>query len=158
MSILGNVIRIVPQRTDEKENRIYFEFLDFYQAAPINYIWFSREGSFAKLQKIVGKEPGEEWSKDELLKFSALYTRFGAEYNEEGGSKLAITQGDAFLAFISLYGYEEVDEKTTNELNELIKKSWEEFELLQEQGDIDLKMEPSHEKKPKPLLSIEISN
>ena len=154
VSILGNVIRIVPQRTDEKENRIYFEFLDFYQAAPINYIWFSREGSFAKLQKIVGKEPGEEWSKDELLKFSALYTRFGAEYNEEGGSKLAITQGDAFLAFITLYGYDEVDEKTTNELNELIKKSWEEFELLQEQGDIDLKMEPSHEKKPKPLLSM----
>ena len=154
VSILGNVIRIVPQRTDEKENRIYFEFLDFYQAAPINYIWFSREGGFAKLQKIVGKEPGEEWSKDELLKFSALYTRFGAEYNEEGGSKLAITQGDAFLAFITLYGYDEVDEKTTNELNELIKKSWEEFELLQEQGDIDLKMEPSHEKKPKPLLSM----
>ena len=79
----------------------------------------------------MGKEPGEEWTKDELLRFSALYTRFGIQYKAEGGDKLTITQGDAFLAFITLYGYEEVDEKTTNELNELIEKSWEEFELLQ---------------------------
>lgn len=154
VSIPGNVIRIVPQRTEEKENKIYYEFMDFYQAAPINYIWFSQEGSFAKLQKAVGKEPGEVWSKDDLLRFSALYTRFGAKYEAEGGSRLTITKGDAFLAFITLHGYDEVDEKTTSELNTLIEKSWEEFELLQEQGDIDLKMKPSEEKKQKPLLSI----
>ena len=47
-SILGEVTRIIPKRTEEKENKIYFEFLDFYQDAPINYIWFSQEGSFAK--------------------------------------------------------------------------------------------------------------
>ena len=84
VSIPGNVIRIVPQRSQDKENRIYYEFMDFYQAAPINYIWFSREGSFIKLQKAVGKEPGEEWTKDELLRFSALYTRFGIQYKAEG--------------------------------------------------------------------------
>ena len=49
VSILGNVTRIVPKRTEEKENKIYYEFLDFYRLAPINYIWFSEEGSFAKL-------------------------------------------------------------------------------------------------------------
>ena len=64
VSIPGNVIRIVPRRTDEKENRIYYEFLDFYQCAPINYIWFSQEGSFAKLQEAVGKEPGQVRSEE----------------------------------------------------------------------------------------------
>ena len=62
VSIPGNVIRIVPKRTEEKENKIYYEFMEFYQAAPINYIWFSQEGSFAKLQKAVGKAPGEVWT------------------------------------------------------------------------------------------------
>ena len=76
VSILGNVTRIVPKRTEEKENKIYYEFLDFYRLAPINYIWFSEEGSFAKLQEVVGKEPGAVWTEDELLKFSSIYTRF----------------------------------------------------------------------------------
>lgn len=151
VSIPGSVTRIVPKRTDEKENRIYYEFMDFYQAAPINYIWFSREGNFQKLQRIVGKKPGEEWTKDDLLKFSSLYTRFTLEYEARGGGKLSITKGDAFLAFITLYGYDEADDKTTDELGRLIAKSWEEFEVLQEEGDIDLKMKPSCEKKP--LLS-----
>ena len=153
VSIPGNVTRIVPKRTEEKENKIYYEFMDFYQHAPINYIWFSQEGSFAKLVEAVGKEPGEIWTEDELLRFSALYTRFASEYEAKGGNKLKITEGDAFLAFISLHGYDAVDEKTTNELRNLVAKTWEEFELLQEDEDIELKMEPSQEKKTKPLLS-----
>jgi len=152
VSIPGIVTRIVPKRTEEKENKIYYEFMDFYQAAPINYIWFSQEGSFAKLQEAVGKAPGEKWSDDDLLRFSSLYTRFAAEYEAKGGSKLEITTGDAFLAFITVHGYEAVDEMTTNEIKTLIGKSWEEFELLQEEDEIELKMKPNQEKKP--LLSM----
>ncbi len=152
VSIPGNVIRIVPNRTEEKENKIYYEFMDFYEAAPINYVWFSQVGSFPRLQEAAGKKPGERWTEEELLRFSALYTRFTAEYEDEGGNKLSITPGDAFLAFITLHGYDAVEEKTTNELNALIKKSWEEFELLQEDDEIELKMKPSQEKKP--MLSM----
>ncbi len=152
VSILGDVVRIVPRRTDDKENKIYYEFMEFYQAAPINYIWFSHEGDFAKLQKAVGKDPGQVWSEEELLTFSSLYSRFTSEYKAKGGNKMHITPGDAFLAFITLHGYAAVEDKTTNELNALISKSWEEFKLLNADQDIDLKMAPSQEKKP--LLSI----
>ena len=127
VSIPGKVTRIVPPRTDEKENKIYYEFMDFYQASSVNYIWFSQEGSFTKLQKVVGKKPGEEWTDDDRLKFSDLYTRFSSEYEARGGGKLSITKGDAFLAFITLYGYDEMDAKTTSELSKLIAKSWVEF-------------------------------
>ncbi len=48
VSVPGTVIRIVPKRTDEKENKIYFEFMDFYELTNINYIWFSEEGSCRK--------------------------------------------------------------------------------------------------------------
>ena len=37
----GMVTRILPKRTQEKENKIYFEFLEFYEATKINYICFS---------------------------------------------------------------------------------------------------------------------
>lgn len=152
VSIPGNVVRIVPKRTEDKENKIYYEFMSFYQKAPINYIWFSQEGSFAKLQEAVGKGPDDVWTEEDLLDFSAVYTRFSAEYKAKGGGKLKITPGDAFLAFITLYGYEVIEEKTTNEIKELIAKSWEEFALLGEDKEIDLKMKPNEEKKP--LLSI----
>ena len=152
VSIPGNVTRIIPKRTEEKENKIYYEFLDFYQAAPVNYIWFSKEGSFRKLQEAVGKKPGEVWSEDELLQFSSIYTRFMAEYQAKGGNKLKITPGDAFLSFITLYGYEEIDHKTTTEMQKLVSKSWEEFQLLQQEAEVELKMKPNQKKKP--LLSI----
>ena len=152
VSIPGEVIRIIPKRTEEKENKIYYEFLDFYQAAPINYIWFSQTGRFQKLQEAVGKEPGEAWTDEELLKFSSIYTRFASQYHAKGGDKLKITSRDAFLSFIDLYGYDFIDGKTTSEMNELIAKSWEEFELLEGEQEIDLRMKPDQKKKP--LFSI----
>ena len=127
VSIPGNVTRIIPKRTEETENKIYYEFLDFYQAVPINYIWFSQEGSFAQLQEAVGKKPGEVWTEEERLLFSSVYSRFASEFRARGGGKLAITPADAFLAFITLYGYDEIEQKTTDELRELVVKSWEEF-------------------------------
>ena len=152
VSIPGNVTRIIPKRTEDKENKIYYEFLDFYQLAPINYIWFSKEGSFKKLQEAVGKKAGEAWSEEELLQFSSNYTRFMAEYQAKGGSKLKITPGDAFLAFITLYGYDDIDRKTTKDMQALVAKSWEEFQLLQQEVEVELKMKPNQKKKP--LLSI----
>lgn len=152
VSIPGTVTRIIPKRTDEKENKIYYEFLDFYEVSQVNYIWFSEEGSFAKLQKAVGKEPKEEWTKDEQLEFSSIFARFTAEYNAQGGKKLSITPGDAFLAFITLYGYDVISEKTVSELKALVQASWEEFKMLEETDEVDLKMDPGKEKK-KPLLS-----
>lgn len=148
VSIPGNVTRIIPQRSDEKENKIYFEFLEFYDASEVNYIWFSEEGRFEKLQEAVGKQPGEKWTVEDRLEFSSIYTRFTAEYEDYGEGKLSITPGDAFLAFITLYGYSAVCEMTTKELRTLIEKCWEEFRLLENTASIDLKLNPVEEKKP----------
>ena len=147
VSIPGTVTRIIPKRTEEKENIIYYEFMDFYELSKINYIWFSQEGSFAKLQKAVKKAPSEEWTDDDRLNFSSIYTRFVAEYKAKGGEELSITPGDAFLTLINLYDYDELGEKTTSELKALIAGTWEEFKLLAEGKDIDLKMTPNQEKK-----------
>ncbi len=148
VSIAGHVTRIVPKKTGEKENKIYYEFLDFYRlAAPINYIWFTHEGKFAKLQEAVGKGPDELWTEEDRMKFSSVYTRFSAEYRAKGGDKLKISTGDAFLSFITLYGYDAINDKTTSELQTLIAKSWEEFLLLGEESEVELKMKPNQKKK-----------
>ena len=141
------VTRIVPKRTEEKENKIYYEYMDFYDKTKINYIWFSEEGRFAKLLEAVGKSEDEEWNNEDRLDFNSVYSRFNAEYTAKGGEKLSITAGDAFLSFITLYGYEALKDKTTSELKALVTKSWEEFKLLEEDKEVDLKMDPGKEKK-----------
>lgn len=147
VSVPGYVTRILPQRTEQKENKIYYEYVDFYALSQINYIWFSRLGSFVRLQKAVGKGAKDIWSDDDKLTFSSVYSRFAAEYESLGGKKLSITTGDAFLAFLMIYDYKDICQKTVNELKELVGKSWEEFKLLEHDQEIELKMNPTSEKK-----------
>lgn len=146
ISIPSYVTRLIPPRTDEKENKIYYEFMDFYDVSNINYISFSKEGNFARLQNAVGKKPGELWNDDDKMIFSSAYTRFTAAYEAKGGNKLSITPGDAFLIFIELHGYNEVNNITTEEMKELISKTWEEFTMHEELDTVELKMDPTVEK------------
>ncbi len=148
VSVPGNVTRILPPKTDEKENKIYYEFVDFYELSKVNYIWFTKLGSFAKLQNLLGKEPDEVWTDEDKLTFSSVYTRFAAEFEAAGGKKLSITPGDAFLAFLTVYGYRNICEKTAGEMKTMVAKSWEEFHLLEHDDEIELKMDPTKEKKP----------
>ena len=56
-TITGHVIRILPPKSNDKETRLYYEFVDFYRFSQINYLRFTKEGSYAKLQKLIGKHP-----------------------------------------------------------------------------------------------------
>lgn len=143
--IHGDVIRMVPKRTNDLENIIYHEFVDFYDLTKINYIWFSKEGSFRKLQELVGKNPGEPWTEDDCMNFRSTFLRFKMEF-EKKNKNLAATIGDAFLTLVELHGYENIRNISVKELNELMKKSWEEFNLLGEEEDIELKLDPTEKK------------
>lgn len=157
VSVMGEVMRILPPRTGEKNNKIYYEFIDFYELSKINYIWFSNLGSFAKLQAAVGKAEDEVWSEDDRLDFSFIFSKFSAEYKANGGSKLSVTVGDAFLAFITLYDYKSLADKTSNEIRELVIKSWEEFMIGGPEKKVELRMEPAQEKKTLFNLILPIS-
>ena len=145
-TIAGNVTRIIPKPTEELENKIYYEFLEFYELSKINYIWFSEEGAFAELQEAVGKAADEVWTEDECLEFKSLYTKFKMEYVDKDEEK-APTVGDAFLKFIKIHGYQEACQLTPAELKKMMHKTKEEFELLEIEDDIDIKMDPTEEKK-----------
>ena len=143
--IPGHVTRIIPKPTDELENKIYYEFLAFYDLSKINYIWFSAEGSFAELQAAVGKAADEVWTEDECLEFKSLYTKFKMEYTENESTPSTV--GDAFLKFIQIHGYHESCQFTIAELKKMMDKTKEEFELLDKEDDIEIKMDPTEEKK-----------
>lgn len=107
-SIEGTVTRLVPVRTEDLENKIYYEFMDFYHDSGINYIWFTQLGSFKKLSLAIGKKPGEAWSDLDRENFKSLYLEFSEIFKSKGGDKLNITPADALLFYMSLYPYEDI--------------------------------------------------
>ncbi len=111
-SIEGTVTREIPYPSDEPENRIYYEFLDFYKDSQINYIWFTQPGSFPKLSLALGKKTGEKWTDRDKENFRSLYTEFYGIFKAKGGKRLKITAGDALLFYLSLYSYGDILNKT----------------------------------------------
>lgn len=147
-SILADVTRKVPKRTDDLENRIYYEFMDFYKVSKINYIQFSKIGSFPKLVESVGKNADEVWTDDECLDFSSFHTAFNKAYIELGGRKIyGVTCGDALLFYLSLYPYKEAKEMSWSEIKKNLDKIWAEITLLAEDNNIELLMGPTGDKK-----------
>lgn len=142
----GEVTRIIPQRTGEKENNIYFEFLDFYADTKINNIWFSEEGSFAKLYELVGKEPGQSWSSDELMEFNTAYYRFSQAYELIRADLTKLTIGDAFLLFLQIYGYNKEHFAVWAELREKLNRLRNEYKAKAQDESYSLVMAPQSEK------------
>lgn len=147
VSIPAQVTRILPPKGEEPELKLYYEFLDFYNCTKINYIEFSRVGSYIKLQKLLGKEPHEKWTEEEMDRFRANYYYFARVFEELGGKSLECTVGDAFLGYIQIYGYASFKDKAAAQIKLETRKIWEELELLQEEQAIDLKLDPEEEKK-----------
>ena len=145
-SIEGSVTRVIPYPEDTLENKIYYEFLDFYKDSQINYIWFSQTGSFPKLSAALGKKSGEKWTEEELVNFKSLYNHFTELFVAKGGQNLKATPGDALLFYLSLYPYEDILQKTPVEMKADVDKIWEEFPLIgHDTTDKAVVLEPAQE-------------
>ena len=129
-SIEGTVTRLIPYPGDSLENQIYYEFMSFYKDSQINYLTFSKKGSYAQLTEAVGKKSSEKWTDDEKMNFRSLYNRFTEIFTAKGGQSLGITPADAFLFYLSLYPYQEVLEKSTQEIKSDVEKIWEDFSTI----------------------------
>lgn len=149
VTIAGNVTRIIPKRTDEKENKIYFEYLDFYKATHINYIYFSQEGSFEKLMKLIGKSYTDAWSDDDHMDFRSAYINFEKAYHEQDG----VTVGDAMLVYLDVFGYEDLKNATLAQIRQNIQKVKEEFAVSVDEDPVELVLSPNDAIRKKSLLN-----
>lgn len=148
------VTRKVPKRTDETENKIYYEFMDFNKVSGVNNLWFSKEGSFPALIRLLGYPAEHEWTDDERKDFASAYLAFSTAYGNKGGKKLPITTGDAFLAYLKIYGYSVVKDQRPAQMMPGIEKIWKEFLVLCNDAEpVELKMDPVSDTEKKNVLS-----
>lgn len=153
-SIPADVTRIMPEKTDSEDVRLYMEYLDFNRYSKINFIEFSKPGSYKDLLRSMGKPFDEYWSIDEQQRFSSTYYFFEKAYGESGGDKLKTTVGDAMLSYIQIYGYSQLQNESEAEIRINLKKMWEEIALKEEDEAIELKTVPVEEKKQSVLSKV----
>ena len=152
--IPARVIRVLPEKNGEKETEIYYEFVAFYKYSKVNFIEFSKKGSYLALQQAVGKKADEMWSEEERRRFAAACHYFFKAYFALGGQKFSSTPGDALLSYLQIYGYPALCAATESEIKKDLSKMWEEVALQQEEPAIELKLTPAEEKKPGLLAAV----
>lgn len=156
VTIVGNVTRIMPEEGNVSEEKIeiYNEFVEFYKYSKINFIEFSKKGSYTDLLKLLGKDAAGEWSDEEKNEFSGVYYYFKKAYLSNGGAKLQSTVGDAMLSYMKVYGYEELKKTETDDIKKNLSRMWEEVALQEDEKPIELKLDPSEEAKPSVLSRV----
>ena len=151
-NVSAQVTRILPRRNETPEVNLYYEFVDFYRYSRVNFVEFSKPGSYMRLQELVGKSAGEAWTQDDRSGLSTAYYYFRQAYEACGGNRLSSTVGDAMLAYMEIYGYQSLRGQGAAEIKKAVARAWEEIRLQQEAAPIDVKLDPE-EKKGGDLLS-----
>ena len=153
-SIAADVTRIMPEQNDSDEVKLYLEYVEFNRRSKINFVEFSKKGSYRELLRAMNKSVDEQWTEDEQMEFSSVYYRFEkAYYKKNRGEKLKTTTvGDALLSYIKVYGYTQLSEESSDDIESNLKKMWEEVALNEQNEAIELKTVPAEEKEKKPSV------
>lgn len=155
VTIAANVTRILPERDGSRKVEIYYEFTEFYKYSRINFIEFSKTGSYRKLLNYLGKGPKDIWTEEEGRHFVTVYYLFKKAYTDAGGEHLRSTVGDALLVFLDFYGYTSLDNVSRQDMQWMLFRIWKEIALQQEEEPLAVKLDPE-EKKKKIIPSIRV--
>ena len=153
VSTRAEVIRLMPPQTDRPRIQIYYEFVDFNHLTEINYVYFTKPGSFAKLLRLVGKEKDEYWDDEDRQQFASLFGHFKNEYIRRFGKQHYTAVSDAFLTFISIYDYEDLLCATPQGFIDKMDQCKGELYLQLQEESRKVQMDP-YEKKAGPLRQL----
>lgn len=155
-TIMAKVTRILPSKGDgSKEAKLYNEFLDFSKKSGINQIVFTQPGEYVKLDQIFSIDPDAEWTKEDkervldcLGKFEMLFNQFKQD------NHLKISIFDAFLLYLSTYGYRDLLDKSNDLINKEFGKIEEDFRVFPNKPDVKLVTDTADSNAKKPLFNL----
>lgn len=136
--IEADITRIMPKKTDDPAQQMYFEFVKFFHVCPSYEGEYTRPGSYEKIAEYMGMDLEHEWPKDKVRDYNFLYTEFEKIFNSLGGQKLHMTAGDALVLYMGFYGANGLLHEVKNVLEPQIKKLWNEFKVAANNESIDL--------------------
>lgn len=149
LSIPAYVTRVLPVRSDDPEIRLYYEYLDFYNATSINYLILTHEYAYLHLTELVGKRRYDRWTMKERVDFRSAYNKFSDVYESLRDPSGQITAGDALVVYLELFSYDRLCRETPEEIRENLGKIGSYLQFAENNRPVDLSMEPGPQDEPK---------
>ena len=137
--IEADVTRVYPVRTEDPEIVSYYEYCDFSKETGLYSLLFSRPGSYTKLVSLPGMKAGEKWTEDEILSLRKIWHYFSDAYETLTKDQNVLPTGDAFLAYLTAFGYQDVKDEDLEKTRERIRLMSKEFTV--QDGRVNLIME-----------------
>ena len=135
--IPAHVIRILPERTEEPENKAYFEFVDFYVATGMYDIQFRRPGDYDKLLAYLGKEPGEKWTEDERRAVRAGFQYFKEAFGAVAAGQLDLLPEEALLLWLRVYPFRDLGKHSAYAIRKALARLKEDMISVAEEVEVD---------------------
>jgi len=136
--IPANVIRILPSESKSQEIMAYREFLTYYPQTKLYQVYFTRVGSFQKLQVALGFEPNHVWDETERRKFLSGFFAFERVFKKLGGDALRATAADALLEWLKLYSFEMLKTLPASDLARSLEAMWSDIKAIGRPNNIDV--------------------
>ena len=151
--IEADVTRVYPPKSDDPAVVSYYEYCDFTKETGLYGILFSRPGSYQKLLSLPGIRAGKKWTDDEIASLRKLCHYFTEQYLTQMKDKQVLPCGDAFLTYLTAFGYNEVRDDDLEKTGERIRLMAREFELRDGRVNLVMDREPAKGAAPVPLIS-----
>ena len=118
--IMADVIRVLPEKNDTTESRVYYEYLDFYNATKIYLIIFTSPGDYWKLATILGQDLQNPWPEDLCKDLKSAYFRFSKNMKVQMKVEDDRAISDAFLVYCAIFPLGTLLESTDDQIGKNI--------------------------------------
>lgn len=153
-AISAVVTRLLPKYRDTPAIRLYYEFVEFYPLIGNYELRFTQEGSYARLQKLLGLAAGEKWNDKIRLDIHSLLTWIKKAYLAHGGDKMKTTVGDVLLLMMKVYPFAELCAASPTDLAEHLDAVWDDVLALEQPEPVVLSTQPASPEEPGLLQRI----
>lgn len=144
-TVRAEVIRLMPEASDDLTTRIYMEFVEFYRCSKCWGVHFSDLGGYAGLQAALGFRRDEEWPEDFQKKFRRHYFAFRNSFYRLGGGSLGLTTGDALLRWLSFHSGVDFLNMEEEDYRQTLTAVWKELCVSTENDPIAVSLAPMGE-------------
>ncbi len=153
-TISADITRLLPAYSDDPDTLLYYEFLQFYHAAPLYEVEIASRGGYGRLAGYFGKDLSAPWSEDDVLHLKRVYRIFSDAYYARGGQHLDLPAGDALLVYLNLFPEDPLEQLSQHELNARIDTIWNELLIGKTQDNVALISDPEKEENASLLTSL----
>ena len=119
--ILADVTRIIPPKSDSKEVRVYYEYMDFYRVTKIFLIVFSEPGAYKKLAEFLGQDLENKWPEDLCRDLKSAFYRFSKCLKAELKLNDEYMISNAFLMYLSIFPLKTLFDATNEQISKNIR-------------------------------------